>query len=320
MRKKMTPKIFIIHASEDKQRFVLDFGTKLRANGIDAWLDKWEMYPGDSLIDKIFEEGIKNAQAIIVVLSQFSVNKPWVREELNASMVKKINEGSKLIPVVIDECEVPECLKSTLWERIGDLSHYEMNLERITMSIFGHKEKPPLGKPPVYTQTLIDNFQELTKIDSIIFKLSCEKALDNNDFRISTVKLLEHIKSLEIPQVEFYESLEILDSRGYINATRVINGNIPLFSISVFGFDKYARLYLQDYTSIINSVATQIINEGKKDSKSIADTLKKPNIIIIHILKMLEQNSLIKIIETVGGRYVIITYVSPELKRRLQNN
>lgn len=39
----MHPKVFISHASEDKVRFVLGFAEKLRAAGIDAWLDRWEM-------------------------------------------------------------------------------------------------------------------------------------------------------------------------------------------------------------------------------------------------------------------------------------
>ncbi len=130
----MPPKVFVSHASEDKERFVLNFAARLRENGIDAWLDKWEMRPGDSLVDKIFEEGIKEAKAVIVVLSKFSVQKPWVREELNAAFVKRINTGSKLIPVVIDDCDVPEALRSTLWERIADLSSYQESLDRIVAS------------------------------------------------------------------------------------------------------------------------------------------------------------------------------------------
>ncbi len=53
----MSPKVFVSHASEDKDRFVTKFATKLREKGVDAWLDKWEMLPGDSLVDKFFEEG-----------------------------------------------------------------------------------------------------------------------------------------------------------------------------------------------------------------------------------------------------------------------
>jgi hypothetical protein len=37
------PKVFLSHASEDKARFVLSFAEKLHNNGIDVWLDKWEM-------------------------------------------------------------------------------------------------------------------------------------------------------------------------------------------------------------------------------------------------------------------------------------
>ena len=67
---KTPPKVFISHASADKERFVTDFATRLRSNGVDAWVDSWEMNPGDSLVDKIFEEGLKNCQAMIVVLSK----------------------------------------------------------------------------------------------------------------------------------------------------------------------------------------------------------------------------------------------------------
>lgn len=83
----MTKKVFISHASEDKERFVTEFAIRLREKGVDVWLDKWEMLPGDSLVEKIFEEGLKEADAVIIVLSQFSVDKPWVLEELNVSVI-----------------------------------------------------------------------------------------------------------------------------------------------------------------------------------------------------------------------------------------
>ena len=110
------PVAFISHASEDKERFVIEFAKKLRAVGIDAWLDKWEMHPGDSLVDKIFEDGIKNGSHFIIVLSRNSVSKPWVREELNTAVVEKINKNLRIIPVVLDGVTVPECLRSTLYE------------------------------------------------------------------------------------------------------------------------------------------------------------------------------------------------------------
>ena len=142
-----TYRVFISHASEDKERFVLGFATRLREHGIDAWVDAWEILPGDSLVDKIFEEGIKNARAMIVILSNNSIDKSWVREELNAGFLKRLSGKCRLIPVVIDECELPEALRSTVWQRIPDLADYEEEFQRIMDSIYGRTQKPPLGAP-----------------------------------------------------------------------------------------------------------------------------------------------------------------------------
>ncbi len=315
----MNPKVFVCHASEDKERFVRDFATKLHSKGIDAWVDEREMLPGDSLVDKIFEEGIKNAQAVIVVLSKYSVDKPWVREELNASMVKRINEGSKLIPVIIDDCQVPVCLQSTVWEKIENLNNYDAEFERIVMSIYGQRDKPPIGTPPSYTQTKADILPDLTEIDSLVFKLSCEKAIEIGDNIIQTEIIMEQTKSLGIHQEEFFESLEILENRGYIKATRVF-GNIPIshFLITVYGFEKYAHAYIEGYNSIFQSVAFQIVNHDKKNNKSISMALNQPQMIVNHILDVLQISGKIKVTnEGGGGRNICIFSVSPELKRML---
>ena len=116
------PKVFVSHASEDKERFVINFAKKLREKGVDAWVDKWEMKLGDSLVDKIFEEGIKSCDTFIIILSKFSVTKPWVREELDSAIVKRIEEKTRLIPIVIDEgIDIPQCIKHLLRKPISDL-------------------------------------------------------------------------------------------------------------------------------------------------------------------------------------------------------
>lgn len=152
-RSDIDPKVFISHASEDKERFLRAFATKLRQEaGVDAWVDEWEIYPGDSLVQKIFEEGLKDAEAIIIVLSERSVDKPWVREELDASIIKKVEDLTTLIPVVIDDCEVPESLRSTVWQRIENLEEYGTEFDRIVAAIYGHRgDKLELGPPPEYS-------------------------------------------------------------------------------------------------------------------------------------------------------------------------
>ncbi|HEY0068438.1 MAG TPA: TIR domain-containing protein [Chloroflexia bacterium] len=141
------PKVFISHASEDKERFVVDLATKLRQWGIDAWLDQWEIQPGDSLVEKIFQEGIGNSQAVIIVLSEHSVQKLWVRQELNASVIRHINKEIRLIPVIIGPCQVPFGLLDTYHIKVEDLSNYDDELQRLVRTIYGIQEKPPLGTP-----------------------------------------------------------------------------------------------------------------------------------------------------------------------------
>lgn len=312
----MNPKVFISHASEDKERFVLDFATKLRSKGIDAWVDNWGMLPGDSLVDKIFEEGIKNAQAVIVVLSKNSVNKKWVREELNASMVNRINKGSKLIPVVIDDCEVPECLKSTVWEKVDDLNDYETELNRVVMAIYEQSEKPPLGERPAYAGTMIDTLPNLIKVDTIILKLACEKAIGIDSPLIETLSISEELKSKDIPDGELKDSLEVLDKNGYIEIFRELGADIPDFKITPYGFDEYARAYMSGYDKIIESIAFQIVNSNKEDNKSISESLNQPLMVVDHILDLLESKGYITQAKAIGLTEIVD--VSPTLKRKLR--
>ena len=97
------PKVFVSHATEDKERFVTEFARHLRSRGVDAWIDDWEIGLGQSLVDKIFEDGIKNADVFVIVLSKNSVAKKWVREELdgNVYLWREQNQEGWLCPALL---------------------------------------------------------------------------------------------------------------------------------------------------------------------------------------------------------------------------
>lgn len=312
----MSPKVFVSHASEDKDRFVLQFAECLRKNGIDAWLDKWEMLPGDSLVDKIFEEGIKEAKAVVVVLSKFSVEKPWVKEELNAAFVNRINNGSKLIPVVIDNCRVPEVLKSTLWEQINDLSAYDSNLDRIVASIFGVNDKPPIGAPPEYVQSFVNSIGDLNNIDSLVLRLSCEEAMKTGDDFVNPKRVFLKDGRPLFPEEELEDSLEILDNNGYIKLTRASGGDFP-YQITTYGFEVYANAAISDYQEKVSAVVSTIVNEKLRSNIEIQKRLEENMVIVDHILEVLETNGHIKQAKMLGGPSHIFN-VSPSLKRALR--
>ncbi|MBC3935633.1 toll/interleukin-1 receptor domain-containing protein [Undibacterium sp. CY7W] len=312
----MYPKAFISHASEDKARFVVRFAERLRASGVDAWLDRWEMFPGDSLVDKIFEEGLRNANAVVVVLSTHSVSKPWVREELNAAFVAKINSGSRLIPVLIDNCEVPAALASTLWERIDDLNSYDASFDRIVASITGVREKPPLGALPGYVTSPIKEINGLARIDNLVLKASCEHALENGDDLIDGPDLITSSLLIGTPEQELSDSIEVLEHAGLLNVSRHLGSGLPHFRITTYGFQQYAKTYITGYSEKIQDVAVAVVNLGLQDNESIALKLDLQQYLVDHALKVLESQQYLQLSQSLGG-HIHIFNVSATLRRAL---
>jgi hypothetical protein len=298
------PKAFVSHASEDKERFVNSFAEKLIANGVDAWVDRWEMLPGDSLVDKIFEEGIKNAQAMIIVLSNYSVNKKWVREELNAGIVKKISGNTKLIPVVIDECEVPEALKSTIWEKIKDINSYEEEFQRILAAIFGTSLKPPIGAAPNYVRFQIDTLPNLTKIDTIVFKLICEKSLQKGIDWIGISDISTQTQELGIAEDAVFESVEVLNNNYLIKGTIEIGGSIDFFRITTHGFETFARYFLPEFDNLLKDTLISIVNQNLDNDESIANHLNQSKVLVYYVLDILANRGYFKVTHTNDGVFV----------------
>jgi hypothetical protein len=239
-----------------------------------------------------------------------------VREEINAGFVKRIGSSCRLIPVVIDDCAVPECLSSTLWERIKDCGDYSSELDRIVNSILDRREKPNLGMVPKHITTVVDLLPGLTTIDTIIFKCACDLCANAEHANVSLNKMLPILEEQDISLDQAMESLEILDGRGFIKAQRVIGGMIPHFSITTFGFDKYVRQYIEYYDDIFEKVSYRLANTSQNNNYHLADEFQQPLRLITHIFQVLESKSLILMSKTRGGMFV--HRVSPELKRLLR--
>jgi hypothetical protein len=312
----LPPRVFVSHASEDKERFVNRFAERLRENGVDAWLDKWEMLPGDSLVDKIFEDGLKGAQAVIVVLSRASAEKPWVREELNAAFVKRVNTGSKLIPVVIDDCTVPEALQSTLWQRIENLESYQASFDRILAAIFGTSDKPPVGTPPAYTPHLTQTIGGLTKIDSLVLRLACEEAVAKESDFIEPEELYVKDGKPLLPEAELSDAIDVLEQQYLVRAHRTIGGGLPTFQITTLGFEQYAQASIRGYDALVRNVASALVNRKKESDQAIADDIGKPLFVVQHILQVLEDAGHLKLSKSIGGPRHVYN-VAASLRRAL---
>lgn len=94
-------RVFISHSSKDKPA-VESLALALRERGIDPWLDKWEISPGDDIVASI-NAGLEEAPAGIIVFSRHSRESRWVEAEVSYLTYARIQERKVLIPVVVGE-------------------------------------------------------------------------------------------------------------------------------------------------------------------------------------------------------------------------
>lgn len=108
------PSVFLCHSTNDKP-VVRRLATCLRKFGIDVWLDEAELKPGDSLIGAI-SLAIDKVQYVIVALSDSSVKSQWVEKEIHLALTKELcAEHPVVLPVVLDDCEVPAMLNDKVY-------------------------------------------------------------------------------------------------------------------------------------------------------------------------------------------------------------
>ena len=83
--------IFICHATEDKESVARPLAKKLQSMDLKVWYDEFELDWGNSLMKSI-DNGLKNSQYGIVILSPSFFKKSWPQKELrglyNLSMSK----------------------------------------------------------------------------------------------------------------------------------------------------------------------------------------------------------------------------------------
>jgi hypothetical protein len=101
--------LFICHASEDKP-FVDILAMYLDSCKLDLWYDKREIKVGDSIVSRI-NDGLDAASHVVVVLSNASAEKPWVKREMSAALMKQLQDRSIIvIPLLREDCRIPALL------------------------------------------------------------------------------------------------------------------------------------------------------------------------------------------------------------------
>jgi hypothetical protein len=107
-------RIFISYSHLDKS--IVDvIAERLKEDGHEVWIDHLKLKPGDNISRKI-QEGIEQADAFLVVVSQNSLSSTWVQQEFSSLALSELSTGGpKIIPVLIDDSTVPSYLSNYLY-------------------------------------------------------------------------------------------------------------------------------------------------------------------------------------------------------------
>lgn len=120
-------KVFLCHASESKPH-VRDLYRRLRASGVDPWLDVEALLPGQDWQLEI-RRAVRQADTVLVCLSKRSVSKTgYVQKEIRYALdaADYRPEGEIfVIPVRLEACVVPERLNRWQWVDLFEKGGYE---------------------------------------------------------------------------------------------------------------------------------------------------------------------------------------------------
>jgi hypothetical protein len=119
--------VFLCHASEDKTT-VRELYEKLQRDGFDPWLDEENLFPGQDWRHEI-SRAVRGSDVVLVCLSENSVSKTgYVQKEIKVALdvADEQPEGAIfIIPVKLEECDVPDRLSTWHWVNLDDAGGYE---------------------------------------------------------------------------------------------------------------------------------------------------------------------------------------------------
>jgi hypothetical protein len=160
--------IFLCHSSDDKPEIRDLYHTLKSYKSLKPWLDEEDLVAGRDWELEI-RKAVKNSDVILVCLSKGSINKRgFVQKEIKYALdvADEQPEGAIfLIPLRLEECEVPDRLRSRHWVDYFRPNGYERLLDALkvraqelgikisnTVSSKVRKQKPPKSGGSIYVR------------------------------------------------------------------------------------------------------------------------------------------------------------------------
>jgi len=157
----MTPTVFISysHDNDEHKEWVFKLAKRLRSNGVDVSLDRWNLTLGSDLT-AFMERVISKSDRIICICSEAYVNKTneisggagYEKRIMTAKLLKNLN-ADWVIPLIKNNSsneKVPIFLSSEYYISFEDESSYELKYQELLRDLLNEPAIPipPIGPNP----------------------------------------------------------------------------------------------------------------------------------------------------------------------------
>lgn len=149
-------KVFLCHAHADRSA-VIDLYVRLSKDGVDAWLDKKNLLPGQTWEYEI-SKAVKEADVVMVCLSNSFNQSGYRQKEVSLALdtaMKQTPDDIFIIPARLEECDVLDQLEKWQWVDLFEPDGYERLMlalraraEDVGVNLPGKKGWMPIPSSP----------------------------------------------------------------------------------------------------------------------------------------------------------------------------
>ena len=144
--------VFLSHSSADKPA-VEELAHRLRESGLEPWLDKWNLVPGEAW-QPALEEALRDSATCVVFVGPSGFG-DWQHEEMRAAIARRVSsqqgpEKFRVIPVLLpgavrgDGSKLPGFLTATTWVEFSKTLDDDDAFRRLERAIRGLPPGPDL--------------------------------------------------------------------------------------------------------------------------------------------------------------------------------
>lgn len=126
--------VFVSYSRRD-QAFVRMLVERLMHSGVSVFYDESDIAVGQSLADSL-HRAVENAKYVLVIMSPDYFKSQWGKLELDLALQQEFEtHRTKVIPLLVRDCEMPPLLRSKVWADFRDTEAFEPTFSKLLAAI-----------------------------------------------------------------------------------------------------------------------------------------------------------------------------------------